>query len=858
MNIKNNDSVSRPYIGQKGLTINKSNLSKMEQYNLTKQYTVKPYIPKSPVQPESFAVYRESAKKFYIPKFSGIKDYGENGFDNRLPEGDDINIEFKGKLRDYQYPIVDCYLNNQSKGSLLEIPCGRGKCFAKNTEVLMYDGSVKKIQDIKVGEQLMGDDSTPRNVLSLARGTQEMFKIIPQNRFAESYTVNADHILCFKEFKRFKETETTMTVLEYLELKETSPQRLKNLYGYQSPLVVFPYKEIHSMVKYSYLIGYWLVGTYNNITNFEIDCPKILAHLNNNLQRDLPDYRFRQLKDNLYSLRHKYNIRNEFKDYLSECGILRADITDKGTVKHIPDVYKTNISIARRNLLAGIIDGSNTYYNKLYNTCQIELNMSNKRLCKDIKFVFRSLGYCANYITVPPAGLCCNRGIITDLNTQVLEVTGDFSMLPSVKCLNNFKQSFNKNLLRNARYYPIEIKSLQKDDYYGFEIDGNRKFLLENYNVVHNTVLALNIISRIQKKTLVIVHKEFLMNQWIERIQQFLPDAKIGKIQGQNIDIDGKDIVLGMLQSLSKKEYPSDQFSSFGLTIIDEVHHISAQVFVRSLFKVVTKHTLGLSATMNRKDGLTPVFKMFLGDIVYSEKTEKNDNVIVKSIEYKSPDADFNREVRDYRGNVAYSTMISKLCTFNRRTEFIITLLINTLNFNKEQHIIMLSHNKNILKYLYDAITDRNIATVGYYIGGMKEKDLKISEGKKVILATYSMAAEALDIKTLSTLIMLTPKTDVVQPVGRIMRSKDHQPVVIDIVDSHDVFKRQWTKRLTHYRKQGYKIFESDSEVYNAADDSENILNSSVWTPYIYCSKRGKKNTNKGETIAKNKCLIKL
>ena len=69
-----------------------------------------------------------------------------------------------------------------------------------------------------------------------------------------------------------------------------------------------------------------------------------------------------------------------------------------------------------------------------------------------------------------------------------------------------------------------------------------------------------------------------------------------------------------MLQSLSMKEYPEDQFSSFGLTLVDEVHHISAEVFVRALQNIVTMYTLGLSATMNRKDGLSKVFKLFLGD----------------------------------------------------------------------------------------------------------------------------------------------------------------------------------------------------------------------------------------------------
>merc|ERR1712127_178315 len=129
-------------------------------------------------------------------------------------------------------------------------------------------------------------------------------------------------------------------------------------------------------------------------------------------------------------------------------------------------------------------------------------------------------------------------------------------------------------------------------------------------------ICALNIISRLKTKTLIIVHKEFLLRQWIERIEQFLPDAKVGKIQAKVIDIDDKDIVICMLQSLSMKDYPKDMFRSFGFTICDECHHIGAEVFSRSLLKVVTKYMLGLSATMKRKDGLTKVIKWFLGDIV--------------------------------------------------------------------------------------------------------------------------------------------------------------------------------------------------------------------------------------------------
>ena len=172
------------------------------------------------------------------------------------------------------------------------------------------------------------------------------------------------------------------------------------------------------------------------------------------------------------------------------------------------------------------------------------------------------------------------------------------------------------------------------------------------------TVIALNIIAKLQVKTLIIVHKEFLMNQWIERIKEFLPDASIGKIQGQNISISA-DIVIGMLQSLSMKDYDESIFDSFGFIIIDEVHHMGAEVFSQALLKVNTNYCLGLSATMNRKDGLTKVFKMFLGDIVHTEKRKTENSVLVKVIDFNNNDEEFNEMKYNFKGDPLYSSMIS-------------------------------------------------------------------------------------------------------------------------------------------------------------------------------------------------------
>jgi superfamily II DNA or RNA helicase len=340
--------------------------------------------------------------------------------------------------------------------------------------------------------------------------------------------------------------------------------------------------------------------------------------------------------------------------------------------------------------------------------------------------------------------------------------------------------------------------------------------LLELFCGWGKTDSTLYIIGRLKKKTLIIVHKEFLMNQWIERINKYYPDAKIGKIQGQIIDIEGKDIVLGMLQSLSMKDYPASLFDSFGFTIIDEVHHISSEVFSCALFKLVTKYMLGLSATMERSDGTTKVFKMFLGEVVYKQERSKDEVVIVRGITYQTNDEEFNELELDFRGKPASSKMLSKICNYNRRSEFILKVVEDMFLENPKQQIMIIASYRNILAYFFEAINFKKFATVGYYVGGMKEAALKQTELKQVVLATYSMAAEGLDIKTLTTLVMSTPMTKIEQSVGRILRQKHEKPpIVVDIIDTHSNFQNQWAKRRRFFKAQNYKIIQTTSSTYS-------------------------------------------
>jgi len=367
----------------------------------------------------------------------------------------------------------------------------------------------------------------------------------------------------------------------------------------------------------------------------------------------------------------------------------------------------------------------------------------------------------------------------------------------------NISQGDSININFNGSLFDYQVNIIDK---YIKHIETSGGGLLDVEPGKGKTVMALNIISRIKKKTLVIVHKTFLMNQWKERIQQFLPDANVGFIQGKTIEVEGKDIVIGMLQTLSTKDFSEDIVNQFGLTVYDECHHLSAEVFSQVMIRLNTNHILGLSGTMTRKDGLTKVFKWFIGPVVHKEKSESQEEVLIKALYFEDPDNyEYNNVETDFKGNPQYSKMISKICSNESRTSMILNVIHHELKDNYEQQIMILAHNKSLIAELFHKAQVFE-KSVGLYIGGMKEEQLKESETKKIIIATYAMASEGLDIKTLTTLCMATPKTDVCQSVGRILRSKHKRPLVIDIVDKHDIFQRQFNKRKTYYNKKKYNI----------------------------------------------------
>jgi superfamily II DNA or RNA helicase len=325
------------------------------------------------------------------------------------------------------------------------------------------------------------------------------------------------------------------------------------------------------------------------------------------------------------------------------------------------------------------------------------------------------------------------------------------------------------------------------------------------------TIMAIYVACYFKKKTLFISHKDFLNEQFINSIKLFVPGARIGKIKQSKIDVEDKDIVIATLQSLAMRDYDNKIFNEFGLVIIDECHHIASEVFSKAFRKMNIRITLGLSATLNRKDGLRRVFEWYLGKSVYKIKIDNDDcNMIVNLHKYFVYDLDYSHVKMMYNGSPNMVSMINNICSYMPRTRFIIKLLKDVLEKEPERKILILSERKNQLKDLEQFIKDEEIASYGYYIGGMKMCDLDISATKQIILATYQMSSEGLNIPTLNTVILASPIGDIQQSVGRILREKKSErkyiPLCIDIYDNFSLFKFKGNKRINYYKNNGYKI----------------------------------------------------
>ena len=329
------------------------------------------------------------------------------------------------------------------------------------------------------------------------------------------------------------------------------------------------------------------------------------------------------------------------------------------------------------------------------------------------------------------------------------------------------------------------------------------------------TVIALHLIARLGAKALILVHKEFLMNQWLERARAYLPGCRVGFIKQKQADVAEKDLVIGLVQSVSMREYEPSVFAGFGMVVVDECHHVGASVFSKALPKVTFRYALGLSATVVRKDGITKVFKWFVGEVVYKVVRKSSSECRVRVATFApralSRDSQYGRELQMRNGKVNMARMVNVVAECAERTSFVVETIVGLLGEQPTRYVIVLSDRRQHLESMRAALEGRHGVSCGLYVGGMSNASLEESKLRKVILGTYSMVSEGFDLERLDTLVLATSKSDVEQSVGRIqrkqtLREEDNVPLVVDVVDDYSVFASQFARRLRFYRKRGYMV----------------------------------------------------
>ena len=333
------------------------------------------------------------------------------------------------------------------------------------------------------------------------------------------------------------------------------------------------------------------------------------------------------------------------------------------------------------------------------------------------------------------------------------------------------------------------------------------------------TVCALKLVSDLGRKCLVVVHKEFLMQQWIDRIGEFLPTARVGQIRQKIVDVEGKDIVLGMLQSICMRDYPAELWRQFGAVIFDETHHIAAVRFKEAVRKLPTTYKIGLTATPDRSDGLGGCIPWLLGDVAYRAHRKVGETVCVYKVVYtRGNQKEIKIHYGPLQGRVGYSQMVTRITKDRRRNDLLGLLIQRQVGLGR--HLLILTERvahletlHRFLKSLFENLEETQ-PTMAVVKGGDKIDKREAGFRCQVVLSTYQYASEGLDIKRMDTLVLASPAptAKLEQCVGRILRPclNKQTPRVFDVVDPFSVFLGTSLKRKKYYLSERYRVVEVD------------------------------------------------
>ena len=668
-------------------------------------------------------------------------------------------ITFTGKLRNYQKETVDVCLKKTC--GTIEAMTG---CHSKGTNILLYDGHFKKVEDITTDDIIMGWDSTPRTVLKTINGIGEMYKIIPNK--GDNFIVNEDHYLTLKH--TVTKTIIDIQVKEFLKLKPKG----RSLYKLFKTEIDFITGNKLPIVPY--FLGL-LLGGGSIINNINITTQDFA--IENEIYKNAKTFNctVRKEKGNncyTYYFTNNYKHNNKLKAEIAKLGLLGH----KADSKFIPYIYKTATKKERLELLAGLLDTDGYMYNNNYDYVS-----KSKTLANDLAYIARSVGLRA---TVVPTHKYSQTG--RGGKYYRVFISGLTHLIPC-KLLHKIakKTTYNKDPLVTG----FKVEYIGLDNYYGFIIDGDHRYVFNDFFVTHNsgkTVTFINLICKIKEPTLILVHTRELLNQTIEKLTQFTTIKKddVGIIGDGKFTV--KPISVGLHQTMSR--LTNDKLDKvnrmFGMIIADETHIVAAQTFYATMVNLKAKYKFGFSATPLREDGLTDVIFWATGPHIHKVAQEKLINNIIKP-KYKKIVTDYYYPLIS---TDEYQMMLTDMAENSSRN----MLIFETLKDYKGKCICLLCGRTSQV-----AIFQRKFGKKAVSITSKTAKKLRvermnmIKDGRvDIIISTINLFSTGIDIPRLEILALCSPfksKVLVPQCAGRLTRPYPGitEKWIIDFVDNN-------------------------------------------------------------------------
>jgi superfamily II DNA or RNA helicase len=368
---------------------------------------------------------------------------------------------------------------------------------------------------------------------------------------------------------------------------------------------------------------------------------------------------------------------------------------------------------------------------------------------------------------------------------------------------------------RNAEQAEVITKSLDL-------LKNNVDHIVEAPTGFGKTYVGASVAGQLGQATLIVVTKNDLVQPWKTTLTNLLgvDPKEIGHVQQNKCKFEGCKFVVAMIQSLVCREYPQEFYDAFGLVIFDEVHRLGAEYFAQACGLFRARHRLGLSATPTRKDGRTKLFEAHIGPVmVKGTWVPMSPKILVKKTGWKVPKVprrDENGQWKSMPMEVIPGRMANvykAIAADVERNRTIADMAAQAVQSGR--YVLILSdllegHLNPLFHYVVEAGVPGEL--IGFYHGTAKKPELERAKSKKVrvVLATYHMTSEGTDVPHWDTLIMATPRSDVKQSIGRVLRTAEDkkQPVVFDLRDDHAVLEGFYFSRLKQYYSVGGTIVE--------------------------------------------------